>query len=41
MVDGGKGKGVKEGKMEHLNNNIAFNLPPNDYHDSTTFLLMF
>lgn len=36
MVDGGKGKG----REEHLNNNIASNLPPNDNHDPTTFLLM-
>lgn len=34
-------EGRKGGKREHLNNNIDSNLPPNDYHNSTTFLLMF
>lgn len=37
MVDGGKG----EREKEQLNNSVASNLPPNDYHNSTTFLLMF
>lgn len=36
-----EGRGGKEREREHLNNNIASNLPSNDYHNSTTFLLMF
>lgn len=34
---GGGGGGVRG---EHYGN-VAFNLPPNDYHISTTFVLMF
>lgn len=39
-MEGREGKERKERGREHLNNNIASNLPPNDYHNSTTFLLL-